>query len=260
MQQAEQQREVGARRRLQVQAAGRPRRGAAVADRRGSTTTRPPRPRRPRRCATTGGMVSARLLPSQQDGVGAAEVRERERQPAVDAEGAVRRRRPPTTCRTGRCSRCSGCRRATRANLPSAYAFSFVSPPPPNTATASRPCVALQLARAVAATRSSASSQLAGCSSPSSPRTSGRRQPVRGGEQLGRGPALLAQAAAVGREVAPADRHRRAPMRRWAVSVVRALQGAVRAVGVGAAAMGQTRSRASRSQTAAAARAEPRRA
>ena len=48
------------------------------------------------------------------------------------------RRSPPTTCRTGRCSRSPRCRSATRANLPSAYAFSLVSPPPPKTPDAVR--------------------------------------------------------------------------------------------------------------------------
>ena len=85
-------------------------------------------------------MVSARFAPTSSTRVGPAEVGERERQPAVDAEGAHRRRPPPRTCRTGRCSRCAGCAAPTRANLPSAYAFSLVSPPPPKTATASRPC------------------------------------------------------------------------------------------------------------------------
>ena len=42
----------------------------------------------------------------QHEHVGAADVGERERQPAVDAERAVGRRPRPTTCRTGRCSRC----------------------------------------------------------------------------------------------------------------------------------------------------------
>ena len=50
-------------------------------------------------------------------------------------------------------------RSATRANLPSRYAFSLVKPPPPNTPTASRPC-AICISRIVV----SAASQLTGSS------------------------------------------------------------------------------------------------
>ena len=53
----------------------------------------------------------------------------------------------------------------TRANLPSRYAFSLVSPPPPNTPTASAPCSA-RVRASPAATRSSASGQLAERSGP----------------------------------------------------------------------------------------------
>jgi hypothetical protein len=48
-------------------------------------------------------------------------------------------------------------RSAMRANLPSEYAFSLVSPPPPNTPTASRPCLRC-VERIASAMRSSASS------------------------------------------------------------------------------------------------------
>src|SRR5512142_1253938 len=57
-------------------------------------------------------------------------------------------------------------RSATRANFPSQYAFSLVSPPPPKTPTASSPWLAWTR-RNDAATRSRASSQVAGVSSPS---------------------------------------------------------------------------------------------
>ncbi|CPU67751.1 Uncharacterised protein [Mycobacteroides abscessus] len=63
-------------------------------------------------------------------------------------------------------------RSTVRANFPSAYAFSFVRPPPPNTATASQPCAAWT--RSIpAATTSRASSHGAGRSSPPGPRRSG---------------------------------------------------------------------------------------
>jgi hypothetical protein len=65
-----------------------------------------------------------------------------------------------------------GVRSTVRANLPSAYAFSLVSPPPPKIAMPSGPCSAW-IARTRSATRSSASSHDAGASSPSAPRTSG---------------------------------------------------------------------------------------
>src|ERR687890_680393 len=54
---------------------------------------------------------------------------------------------------------------ATRANLPSMYAFSLVSAPPPKTPTASAPD-SRAMPRKAPATRSSASSQDAGRSGP----------------------------------------------------------------------------------------------
>jgi hypothetical protein len=54
-----------------------------------------------------------------------------------------------------------GVRSATRANLPSWYAFSLVSPPPPKTAAASRP-YARWIRRISVAIRSSAASQETG--------------------------------------------------------------------------------------------------
>lgn len=53
----------------------------------------------------------------------------------------------------------------TRANFPSVYAFSLVSPPPPNTPHASGPC-SVRVRDSSSAIRSSASSQPAGSSTP----------------------------------------------------------------------------------------------
>jgi hypothetical protein len=65
-----------------------------------------------------------------------------------------------------------GVRSATRANLPSRYAFSLVSAPLPNAASDSAPWRSRN-ATSVSATTSSAASQLTGASAPSAVRISG---------------------------------------------------------------------------------------
>ena len=83
MEQAVGQRRVGARRELQVQR----RAACAVGVRRGSATiSRPPRARCSSKYCIIGGIVSAGLVADEQDRLGPGDVRERERQAAVDAE------------------------------------------------------------------------------------------------------------------------------------------------------------------------------
>ena len=92
MGESEQERQVGAGRRLHVEAAtvvGEPRgRGAARVDDDEAAGCRAAA-----RWPMNGGMVSATLVPSSRIGGCLVEVLERERQPAVDAERAVARRR-----------------------------------------------------------------------------------------------------------------------------------------------------------------------
>ena len=139
----EQQREVGAGHRLHVQAAVvggqvRGRRAAGVDD---DQAARRPHP--------------GEVLDGRRHGLGEVRARaagppaRRRGRPAGTAgrgrgRGSGWRRRRRSPCRTGRCSRCSACASTVRANLPSAYAFSLVSPPPPNTATDSGPCAGAQ--------------------------------------------------------------------------------------------------------------------
>ena len=170
-----------------------------------------------------------RVAADQHDDVGLGDVGERERQPAVDAERPVAGRggrghaepavvvdaaacaaRRGRTCRAGRPSRWSARRRRSRRRRRGR----------------ARPACAV----IAAAIRSSASSQLAGRSGC----VAGVAGPAgwcsrsRVVEQLGGGPALRAQPAAVGREVGAADQLDRAV--RPARQRHPALQRAVRAV------------------------------
>ncbi len=148
--------------------------------------------------------------------------------PRAGTAGRGRRRRPGwprsprTTCRTGRCSRSTAERSATRANLPSGYAFSLVSPPPPNAADAVRPVRGLAapdgvgddpVERLVPGGFAQRAGPVAGFLADQR-----GEQPVGVVEQLGRGPALGAQPAAVGREVRCGSSRTRADRRRSASS------------------------------------------
>ena len=93
VQHPQQQHEIRARKRLQVQPGPSVVPARPSRRRRGSTTTSPPRSRTPARCCTNGGIVSATLLPSSSTAPARPMSVDRERQPAVDAEGPVARRR-----------------------------------------------------------------------------------------------------------------------------------------------------------------------
>ncbi len=107
-----------------------------------------------------------------------------------------RRRPPPTTCRSGRCSRCSACRarraRTCRAGRPSRWSASRRRTRRPRRA---RACAAA--AADPDAILSSASSQPTGTRCPAALRTSGVDQALGMRERVAGGPALDAERAGV---------------------------------------------------------------
>ena len=134
-----------------------------MAVRRGSTTMCvAPAARPASKYCMAGGMVAAGLEPTSRIALRLGEVGQRERQAAVDAEGAVAGGGRRATCRTGRCSRSWPCAARPGRTCRSAYAFSLVSPPPPKQPTPSRPYDAWARRRSRSVIRSSASSQSAG--------------------------------------------------------------------------------------------------
>ena len=102
-----------------------------------------------------------RVAADEHEHVGLRDVVERERQAAVHAERPGRRRRPPTTCRSGRCSRCCGCAarrgRTCRTGRPSRWSARRRRTRRRRRGRARPACAVI-----AAAIRSSASSQLAG--------------------------------------------------------------------------------------------------
>jgi hypothetical protein len=229
----EQQRQVGARRGLEVQAAavvGEPRRrGSARVDH-----DEPARSLRAREVADERRHRLGDVGAEQQDRLGVVEVREGERQPAVDAERAVARRRgrrhavAAVVVDTARAERQSG-------ELAEQVRLLVGEPATPEDAD-----------RVGAVLRADAAEPVgdeverllpAGLPERAVGAPHERGAEARGrAEQLRRRPALLAQPAAVRGEVAARDRHRRSIGRRASAGGIRrgeghrALQRAVRAV------------------------------
>ena len=207
---------------------------SAVARARGSTTTSPPRAARRRGAGRSGGMVSATLLPSSRTASAPPRSVERERQAAVDAERPVAPR--PRRRRHAEPAVVVDVRRAQRDPGELAQLVRLLVGQPAAAEHGDR--VGAVLGAGCAASRRPRGR----APRPRSPARARRRaadqrggEPVGAVEQLGAGPALLAQAAAVGREVGRGG-DRRPRVAGSAVSVMRALQRAVRAVRVDASA------------------------
>ena len=180
---------------------------AAVAVRRGSATiSLPPR----RRCASkycmTGGMVVGGVAADQQDRLGAGNILQRERQAAIDPECAQAGRGGRRPCRSGRCSRCSRSA-ARRGRICRAVGLLVGETAAAEDGDASGPCAAW--IRAEACRDDAERLVQAGRPEFAVGRIAhqGRGQPVGRVEQVRGGPALAAQAAFVGREVAGRHLH-----------------------------------------------------
>ena len=179
-----------------------------------------------------GGIVSATLVPSSRIVVGAVEVLERERQPAVDAEGAVaggggrRHAVPAVVVDAARAEREPG-------ELAELVGLLVGEAAAAEHADRVAPCSERMPRRAVA-TRSSASSQLASWNAPSAPQRGAPRRWGGGAARPRSSPSCTARRGSWGSR---GRRPSRAGVAASAASVRReghrALQGAVRAVRVG---------------------------
>ena len=199
----------------------------AVGVRRGSTTiSAPPLSRWSESYRVNGGMVSATLLPTSRMASARREIRQRERQPAVDAEGSDARRRRRRHAEPAVVVDIGGAERDPR-ELAQRIRLLVGQPAAAEDRDAVRPVRGLEVPdfshhpgqRLVPAGRLQPSR-------PVRP-DQRRRQPVRRSEQLRRRPPLLAQASSVRREIPGAHQQLVADVAQRHA----ALQGAVRAMG-----------------------------
>ena len=199
-------------------AAGAASAAAAVAVRRGSTTMCCAPRSRCRRRSTAWPAAWCRPGCSRRAGSRrrAAMSASGNGRPAVDAEGLVRRPRRPTTCRSGRCSRCAACA-ARPGRTCRAVGLLVGQPAAAEAARRRRGRTRCWAAVIAAATRSSASSQVAVAQRLAACGRAPAASVSRSGwsSSSAARPALLAQPAAVGREVrALRSRSRRRRSRR----------------------------------------------